>query len=495
MLCGGSKLTPEIKSQLLCNPDGRPKAVHEQRVTVARYFNKMGPIAHRFLSQLFASQLQFEGGTNPFWKDKFFPEGSLLPEADDDGRCSFNTLLRSATLQSFGQGKAIVQIDTAQNTTSSRREQRHRREDEPYCLLLNRGDLWDWKTDRLGFKFAKVHRFTWERDTWSSMPVARHDFTIYQRQPDGAIAVYRYAIRREDKDGKAFEKGTPIDLIREADNLKPEVVNGLEGRPIFSHKGEYKFPIVTMAMPSALHLADQLYDPQVEHFNQSAALGYGLLTGNYAMLQIKSDDLKDFRDRNSRYGDGYFIHLQDDESAQWLERGGGTFNISKDYRGTIEEEINKAVQQIALAAAEATGAASGETIRQARRPEEILLSLYGSMVREFAKQILDVASIAHAETPNWKVSGMDNFQNVDLTLTGQEYMGITQAGISSPTFKKETAKSFARAVAQQKAFEPDKIGQIIKEIDEAPEEAGNPDEQEQPAEPGDEVDSILGEIG
>jgi hypothetical protein len=494
MLNGGSKFTPEIKSKLLANPDERPPAVHAERVKVARYFNKVGPIAHRFLSQLFSNGLQFEGSREKYWQDTFFPGGALLPESDDDGRTGFESLLRSATLQGFGQGKAIVQIDTAPATTTNRKEQRQRREDEPYCLLLNRGDLWDWKSDRNGFRFAKIHRFSWERDTWSSTPVARHDFTIYQRQPDGQIIAYRYVVRREDKDGKAFEKGTPIDLLRESDALKPEIVDGLNGTPIFSHKSEYKFPIVTMAMPPALHLADQLFDPQCSHFNQSAALEYGLLTSNYAMMQIKSSDLQEFRNRNSKFGDGYFIHLEGDETATWLERSGGTFNISKEYRGVVEEEINKSVQQIALAAADAATAASGETLRQARKPEEILLSLYGSMVREFAKNILDVAAIAHAETPDWKVSGMDNFQNIDLNLSGQEFLSVAQAGIPSPTFKKEHAKTFARTVARQEAFGPDIITQIVKEIDDAP-DSGNPETEGKPAQGGDEVDQLLGEVG
>jgi hypothetical protein len=494
MLCGGSKLTPEIKAQLLCNPDGRPKAVHEQRVKVARYFNKMGPIANRFLSQLFNSDLTFEGSKDKFWKDSFFPGGALLPESDDDGRSSFNALLKAAVFQGLGQGKAIVQIDTAPATTNSRKEQRNRGEDEPYALLVPRCDLWDWKSDRYGFQFAKLHRFTWERDAWDSDPTARHDFTIYQRQPDGAVIVYRYVVRRVDKDGVLFKKNQQPDLERDGD-LKPEIVNGLDGKPIFSHKGQSKFPIVTMAMPSALHLADQLHDAQVAHFNQTASLEYGLLTGNYSMLQITTKDAEDFRSRNQRHGDGYQLLLEEGESAAWLERGGATFNVSKDYRATIEEDIDKAVQQIALAAADAAGAASGETIRQARKPEEVLLGLYGAMVRDFAKGILDVAAIAHAEIPNWQIKGMDNFQNIDLTLTGQEYAGLSQAGIKSETFAKELQKSLARAAAQQKQFPADKINQIIDEIEKSQPDAaaGNPEGSGDESEV-DDVDAILGDL-
>jgi hypothetical protein len=517
LLQGGSAMTPEIKKQLLINPDGRPAAIQEERVKVARYFNKISPIANRFLGQLFAAPLSFEGSKDKFWVDTFFPGGGLLPLADDDGQTSFQSFLRAATLRALAQGKAICQVDTAiASGARNRAEQRQAREDEPYCLLVPRGDLWDWESDRNGFKFAKLHRFNWVRDGWDSDPVAQHDFTIFQRKPDGSITTSRYTITHKDQGGKQFDQGTTdydLNNLQEKD-AQIEVVAGLEDKPIFNIRGKFQFPIVTMTLPPALWLADQLFDPQCSHFNQTASLEYGLVTSNYSMATITSEDINDFTDRNKKFGDGYYIHLdpKQGESVGWTERSGSSFNTSIEYRERVEADIDKIVQQIALAARDAVTSTSGEAIRQARRPEEILLLVYGAMVREFGEGILDAAAIAHGEDVSWKLNGLDDFSEVDLTQTNTETQGILQLQIPSPTFTKEVQKSYVREVAKQQEFEPKTLKQCLKEIDQAPDQVGmpgdmgtggapaQPDQADQPDQPdqtdqGDETDQLLSKLG
>ena len=470
---GGSKLTPEIKSKLLSNPDNRPDAIQKERVKLARYFNKLSPISSRFISQLFAAPIQFEGSKDKFWSDTFFPGGALLPAEDDDGRSSFIAFLRSAILQALGQGKAIAQIDTAVATeTRTKKQQRDRAEDEPYCLLVPRGDLWDWESDRDGFKFAKLHRFSWMRESWDGDPVALHDFTIYQRKPDNSIVVSRFSVKHEDKGGSDFDKGIQnfnLETLSERDAII-ETVNGLDEKPIFHIGNTFKFPIVTLALPSSLWLADQLHDPQVSHFNQTASLEYGLVASNYAMPTITTSDPDDFTERNKKFGEGYYIQLDPtmQEAIGWTERPGNSFSTSMEYREKVEGDIDRTVQQIALSAADAVTSTSGEAIRQARKPEEILLTTYGAMVKDFAKGILDVAAIAHNEKVSFSVAGLDEFSDVDLTASGTEYGAIAQAAIPSKTFTKAVQKAFIRDVAKQKEFEPKELAKMLDEIDKAP---------------------------
>ena len=470
---GGSKLTPEIKSKLLSNPDNRPDAIQKERVKLARYFNKLSPISSRFISQLFAAPIQFEGSKDKFWSDTFFPGGALLPAEDDDGRSSFIAFLRSAILQALGQGKAIAQIDTAVATeTRTKKQQRDRAEDEPYCLLVPRGDLWDWESDRDGFKFAKLHRFSWMRESWDGDPIALHDFTIYQRKPDGSIVVSRFSVKHEDKGGSDFDKGIQnfnLETLSERDAII-ETVNGLDEKPIFHIGNTFKFPIVTLALPSSLWLADQLHDPQVSHFNQTASLEYGLVASNYAMPTITTSDPDDFTERNKKFGEGYYIQLDPtmQEAIGWTERPGNSFSTSMEYREKVEGDIDRTVQQIALSAADAVTSTSGEAIRQARKPEEILLTTYGAMVKDFAKGILDVAAIAHNEKVSFSIGGLEDFNETNLSSAAQETQLITQTGIQSLTFNKEAQKSFVREFAKQNNFEPALLARILDEIDKAP---------------------------
>ncbi len=497
---GGSKLTPEIKQKILANPDRRPDGVIKERIKVARYFNKISPIANRFVSQLFAAPLQFEGSKDKFWEETFFPGGALLPQTDDDGKATFDAFLKAAILQALAQQKAIAQIDTAIATESiNKKQQKSAREDEPYVLLVPRSQLWDWETDRNGFKFAKLHRFSWMRDTWDSDPVAMHDFTIYQRRPDGSIVASRYVIKSKGK-GEDFDKGIESNLERlDEKNIEIASVNGLEERPIFNVRGQFKFPIVTLTLPPALWLADQLFDPQCSHYNQTASLEWGLVSTNYAMPTIESEDIEDFNSRNDKFGNGYFIHLDPSqkESIGWTERPGASFSTSMEYRSTVEQDIDKTVQQIAISAQDAAGAASGETLRQAKKPEEILLTLYGSMVKDLAKGVLDVAAIAHDEAVNWIVEGMSDFDRTDLQGEATEYGAIAQVGIPSEAFTKELQKAFAREVAKQKEFDSATLKKILEEIESAkpeptegeadPTVAGSPPEQDAPDPDSDEA--------
>lgn len=463
---GGSALTDQIKRDLLANPDGRPESAIKQRIKVARYFNKISPILSRFLSQLFAETAAYEGSKDKFWGEKFFKEGALL-SGDDDGRASFQTFLVRAMLAALSTGKAIAQIDTrVAKGATNKLQQREYQEDEPYLLLVPRWDLWDWETDRDGFKFAKVHRFRWARKSWDSDPVAIHDFTTYQRTPTGAIAFSRYAVieRKPDESGV----GSDLEMLQERD-VVIEPIQGLKNVELFNLKGKFKFPIVTLNLPPELWVADQLHDPQVSHFNIAASAEWGILTSNYSMAAVKTPDPEEFFDRNKRFGEGYYLLLQPEEDVNWLERPGGAFDTAMRYREIIEADIDKTVQQIAIAAKDAVSAISGEAIRQARRPEQLLLLGYGALVKEFAECILDVASIARGEDATWKCNGFDDFTETSLTTVSTEYAGIQQAQIPSPTFNKEMQKAYVRDVAKQKDFDPKDLKQMLEEIDNPPE--------------------------
>ena len=463
---GGSALTDQLKRELLANPDGRSEAVIKQRVKVARYSNKISPILSRFLTQLFAETAAYEGSKDKFWGEKFFKEGALL-SGDDDGRASFQTFLMRAMLAALSTGKAIAQIDTRIATRAANKlQQREYQEDEPYLILVPRWDLWDWETDRDGFKFAKIHRFRWARKSWDSDPVAMHDFTTYQRVPNGTIAFSRYAVieRKPDESGV----GSDLELLSDRD-VVIEPIQGLENIELFNLKDKFKFPLVTLNLPPELWVADQLYDSQSSHFNISASAEWGILTSNYAMAGIKTSEPEEFFDRNKRFGEGYYLLLQPEEDVSWLERPGGAFDTAMRYREVIETDIDKTVQQIAIAAKDAVSAISGEAIRQARRPEQLLLLGYGALVKEFAECVLDVAAIARGEDVTWKCNGFDDFSEVSLTAVSAEYAGIQMAQIPSPTFNKEMQKAYVRDVAKQKDFTPEDLKRMLEEIDNPPE--------------------------
>lgn len=476
VVCGGSKMTFDMKKRLLPNPDGRPAEVMDERVKLAAYVSKISPILTRFNAQLFAKDAIYTGSTDPYWSEVFQTSGGLL-DGDDDSRASFKTLLMEAMRIALSTGKAIAQVDTRQNSgiASSRASQDLLKELEPYVVLHPRSALWDWKSNIEGFSFVKLHRFNMVRERWDEPPIPEHDFTIYQRQTDGRITASRHTVRKRLKDGEK----QPTEIFS-LDNLKTdevEINTVLAESNIFSYGGKYEMPVLTLTLPNALQLGDQLFDLQKSYFTQTAALDWGIYTNNYAMPVVSGvDDEDDDPADNQKFGDGYYLTLKTGQSIGWTERPGGSFTTAISYRAEIKRDIYDSMQQIAMSASDGTSivARSGESKKEDRRMESLLLSRYGQLVREFATQILNASAIAHGESVTWNVVGFDDFLDAGLTEDITDFQGVQGASVPSTTFKRAIAKYLISLAGKSMNLDDKDLTTSLREIDQAKDEAFNP---------------------
>lgn len=471
IVAGGNRVGSEQKRQLLANPDGRPPKVMEERLKLATYCNKIGPILTRFNSELFGQPASKTGSKEEFWTEKFFAQGAIL-KGDDDARATFDSLLSESMFQALSTGKAIAQVDTRKisGNSISKQDQKANGELEPYVILHPRTALWDWEADRQGFKFAKLHQCRMVRDRWSSPPVPEHDFTIYERQGDGSIFASRYTVRKQLKDGeKPPTCALDLDRLKDKDVI---ITAELDPSPIFNLNGVFEFPVLTLTLPETLWMADQLFDCQKAYFSQTAALEWGIYTSNYAMPVISGvEDEDDDPAKDQKFGDGYYLTLKPGQSLSWAERGGAAFSTAISYRGEVKRDIYDVLQQIAMSAADgvAVTARSGASKKEDRRPTELLLEKYGELVRTFAKQILDVAAIAHDEKVTWEIEGYRDFLDEGLIEDITDFQGVQSVLVPSLTFKKETAKRFAKRVSQAMEIPSEKITKMLEELESAKE--------------------------
>jgi hypothetical protein len=483
IVAGGNRMGTAQKRLLLANPDGRPQNVMNERLKLATYCNKIGPILTRFNAELFGQPATKTGSKEEFWSDNFFVRGAIL-KGDDDARATFDSLLSDSMFQALSTGKAIAQVDTRKSsgTAISKQDQTANGELEPYVILHPRTALWDWEADRQGFKFVKLHQFRMVRDRWNAAPVPEHDFTIYERMDDGSIFASRYTVRKQLKDGEKPPKcALDLDKLKETDVI---ITSELDPSPIFNLNGTFEFPVLTLTLPETLWMADQLFDCQKAYFNQTAALEWGIYTSNYAMPVISGvDDEDDDPAKDQKFGDGYYLTLKNGQSLSWAERGGAAFSTAINYRGEVKRDIYDVLQQIAMSAADgvAITARSGASKKEDRRPTELLLEKYGELVRTFATQILNVAAIAHAEKVTWEVEGYKDFLDEGLIEDITDFQGVQSVLVPSLTFKKETAKRFAKRVSQAMEIPSDKITKILSELEAAKEADFSPP---QPAAPG-----------
>lgn len=464
VVAGGDRVTDNIKRRLLPNPDGRPNEIIAERVKLATYTNKIGPILNRFNSELFSRPGIPTGSSDKFWSDEFFPSGALLDD-DDDARASFNNFLQRAMFNALATGKAIAQVDTrTSNGASNKGYQKRLGELNPYVLLHPRSALWDWDGDNRGFNFVKLHQYRVVRDGWENPPIPEHVFTIFFRDDD-RVLTSKYRVRRRQTGAKPPEPRPFIEAIADTDAL---IYPELENQEMFNVGGTFKFPICTLTLPTSLFMGAQLFESQTSYFRQTAAIDYSLYTGNYSMPIVTGvEDDNDDPLAGKQLGHGYYLTLRQGQDIRWLERGGGTVQTAIAYRSELKRDIYDVLQQIAMSAADGAAiiARSGQSKKEDRRPEEILLLKYGELVREFQKNILDCASIARGEIVNWQVNGFDDFESEGLMEAIADYQGAIGAGIKSPTFTREVQKYFVNACSKTMNIDPDKVKKAIEEID------------------------------
>lgn len=465
---GGDRITDEIKLKLLPNPDGRPEEVMQERIKLATYCNKIAPILARFNSELFKNPGVPIGSNDGFWADSFFPNGALL-QCDDDGRASFTTFLQEAMMMALTTGKAIAQIDTiASKGAISLAQQKEYGELNPYVVLHPRSALWDWEADRHGFKFAKLHQFRIFRESWNSKPTPEHVFTLYNRNDD-KVYTSKYIARKRNNDQRPFTTYSYDQPFIENCAEKEIVIETvIENQPIFNVNGIFEFPIVTLSLPKVLCMGAQLLDAQKSYFTQTAALEYAMYTNNYAIPVVTGvDDESDDPLKGKRVGDGYYLTLKTGQNITNFERSNVTIDNAIKYRAEIKRDIYDIVQQIAMSASD--GAAiisrSGESKREDRRSEEILLEKYGQIVKEFILQVLRPASIAHGELVNWSITGYDDFIGFSLAELLQDLDLIKKVNIPSEAFNKEIYKHFVKRAGRVYDLDEQVINLAITEIE------------------------------
>lgn len=460
---GGDRMTTKEKLALLANPDGRPHEVMEERAKLSSYCNKIAPILARFNSELFRCPGVPTGSLDPFWANEFFPCGALT-DNDDDARSSFNTFLQESMMAALTTGKAIAQVDVkAGGLSTSLADQKASGELNPYVILHPRTALWDWQRDVDGFSFTKIHQFRLFRENWYDDPIPEHIFTIFYRR-DTKIYTSKYIIRKIPKNNRPVP---PMPFIQMCDRKDIIIDPVIQDQEIFNTNGKFEFPIITLTLPRPLWMASQLFDCQKSYFNQTAALEYALYTNNYSIPIITGvDDESDDPLQGKRVGDGYYLTLKTGQEITQFERSTSTVNNAIKYRAEIKRDIYDILQQIAMSAGDGISiiARSGESKKEDRRPEEILLERYGQIVKEYIIQILRAASIAHREIVDWGVVGYDDFLGFSVSELLSDLEEIRKANIPSPTFNNEIVKHFVKRAGRIYDLDEDAIAIALDEL-------------------------------
>lgn len=465
LVAGGSQADKELKAELLINPDKRPQIVIDKRLELAPYLSFMGGILTKLEAQLLAKEATYKSsGTeaDSFWDEEFFPRGAL----GKFGRISFHQFLKDASMAALTQQIAIAIIDVPNVAAENRVQQQELGGDKPYVHLKPRESLWDWDMDTEGFLFAKFHDYYLTRKDWRSDFVPKHEFLIYQKLENG-VFVERIVVSPKEPE-KFQETYFDVEKVSEDEIVIEQALPPTE--VFFSNENGgkiFRFPIVTLKLDPSLWLADQLYDPQVSLFNQSSAAEWALFSTNYAQLIFKNvDDEEVLNDRLNKAGDGYYWSLPPEVEPEWLERGGTGIDRAFDFVKTRHEEMLGIVQQVSYSAAMSYAGLnrSGVSKQEDRRNLDILLEVYAQAIKTFAKECLDVCSIARGNTATWEVDGLNKYDS-DSLLQDLEQYTASEKVINSETFRNASQQKLAVTAMNDLGIDNSLKDTILAEID------------------------------
>ena len=471
---GGCAVDETVKKKLLINPDDADPEVYNTRIRLAPYEPVMGSILMKLVSQITQDQASYEGSTDAFWEDEFFPNG-VLSDEESDPRQSLHSLLIREMLQGLVQGKMIAQVDTVSASGQTLAEQQANGGDQPYAVLRRREDLWDWSSDNQGLIYAKLHSYREEKASWDSKPKRLHEFQIYQRESGGRITTSIYTVRNaQDDKVESADSYMPFDMkallgLSEANAI---IEIKVENQPIFSTtSGLFRFPVICRSIPKPLVIADQAYDLVKSHYNHVAGGEWALVQTNYAMpvftgVEAPHEEGNDNPARFQKAGNGFWWELPPGVDCTWFVRPGDDIELSLNYQDRQKQKMLDLVHKIAETAANAYAMRmqSGESKKEGRRDLDILLEVYGEELRGFAKSILDAASIVRNEDAEWQVQGFTDYNTTGLMEALEEYTALDQAGIDSPTLKRESRVAIANKAVASLNLSPTIVSEVTEEI-------------------------------
>lgn len=444
---GGYAVTKESKRFLPKMADEH-ESVWEMRRKTTGYLGYLGQMIDEFVGALFEGGLTVaepadatKPGTPGGVADSDF-YGAFAIDADLAGT-PFSQVMASAMRTALQKQRAIIAIDFPTSpeaaVVTTRAEEDALGTSRAYLFEIDPAQLVDWKLDRWGnFEWAILYRIVKERaapetDREGSV---RHEFKIWRRAA-GPVATWEVWSYTEDKDHPKVEDDTDFTL------MTPVTQTTFEQIPLF-----------LCELPHGLWVGNKVGSLQTEHHRRRsclvAAMGKSLIAIPYVKLgseigsgggpmpaEIAMNPNRG-NDPIGQFNRKGFIALGSEDEVGFAEPAGSSYQVTREDLRELKDEMFRVVHQMAAAitATKSQAGASGDSKREDRTSEAIVLEGLGALVREWAKKIYTAISTARKESVAWSVHGLDDFESEDRGAILAEATQLDTINIPSPTWKK-----------------------------------------------------------
>jgi hypothetical protein len=432
---------------------GETSERYAERLSAASYVNHIGQIADYFVANLFSQELVVTPASDaadpetpgePPRDDGFY--AAFAHDADNRGT-SLVRLLRDVFTTALVKGKALVAADLPVRAEESANLAAETASGaaRAYIFELPIEQLVDWERDSRGrFEWAILERIICRRASPSdSRGLIVEEFKVWTREKEFA----RWELYRTVPHPPTQTIGDEVDVARVAG-----------GDTSFR-----EIPIVELEMPPGLWVGNKVGCLAREHFQRRSALNAAENKSLFAIPFVKlgpeisapvdampsevQQNPNRGRDPRGEFNRKGYVVLGSDDDIGFREPEGKAYALVDAQLEKLVDEMFRVVHQMASSVSATTTALGRAAASKAedRSATEVVLGAYGALVRDLAKRIYDVISIARGERVVWTPHGLDKFEIEDRDTIVKEALAVDSMSIPSPTFRKlyKTKLAFA----------------------------------------------------
>lgn len=410
----GGKCFRERIARFLPKNEFEEDARYELRKQQAPYRSYVGPIIDKFAASLISAppsgQVVDEQGAQSD-PDEFWTEW----RANVDGNgTDLSEFFREQFSDALMKKRSLWSVTAPSDEgvkPASKAEFDERGLGNVVLKELETQDVLDWEADKSGALKWLIHREC-ERKRNDPRKDSRDKiterFTIYDRE---AIEVFEI----EYEPGKEPQDEADIPSVSRQEHSLGQV------------------PVVVLEMPAGLAVAERIEDNQVEHFRLNAALSWAIKTTCYAMPVFKLID----GNNPPSFGAGKGIILDALDEIDWLAPPVQQLGVIAEKILAEKDEIYRVVHQMAdgvnnNASAVGRSADSKAIDSMAMR---VIMESYSVLLRDAVQRTYELAAAWRGEKLNWTVTGLDNYDDIDLGSLLEAATQVNGIGVPSETFE------------------------------------------------------------
>ena len=409
------------------------------------YINYLGQIIDYYVSALFSQELQVTDApdsSNPNTPGELSdPTFYAAFESDADlGGTAFASVIRDAFRDAILLKRALVCVDfpdVGQQATT-RLEEESLGANRAYVYRMPLEQLVNWEVDRYGlYKFCVAYTLSSNQDSPADFRggVLHHEFKIWTIEHGGFARWDRYAIDQT--------KTEPID---------PKMpVPWIDG-------GETSFrriPILSFELRDGLWVGNKVGPLAKEHFARRSILVEAENKSMMAVPYVKrgpeigaiGGEVPSMTQQDSnrgsnpvrRFQNSGWVALGAGDDLGFAEPEGKAYQIVSAELHQLKDEMHRVVHQMAASVDNKASSTrrSGDSKKQERVAEAIILTQFGKDIREFSRVIYKTISDARREDIVWVTRGLDRFESDDRETLLAEAIQVDMVRIPSTTFLTE----------------------------------------------------------